>query len=949
MAVAIVDVRVDSSAAVSNLKRLDQASKNSQGSLDALARKATGLGAALAGGFAVDRIIRDVTELDRNLRRLGTVGGDVAALDKGLGQLSKNLEGIASKAELAAASYQALSAGFTETGANLKLVEAASKAAIGGLADTTQVTEVLTKTLNAYGLSGNQAIKVTDSISKAIEYGQVEWADYTSQLGRVASIAAIAGVSIDEVNAFIASATKNGATAEIAFTGLGATLNTLLQPTKESQEAAKLLGIQWNIAGLNAKGFDGLIAELAQKMGTNKEAAVRLLGSQEAMRGAFAAASKNGKDYAAALTSIQDATGKTNSDFQKMKESLENQLKGLDTAFKNLSEALGKAFGPAVVDIISDLTSAVNGFADVINMIPQPVATAIADIAKLVIQATLLKKAFEGIIALRTGFIAATTAMATSTAMTGAAANTTANSFNLYSNNAKTLAAQSAAASAKITPLGNALRSIGMMGVITVAVNIAVTGLSQVIQANAELNRLRQRRAAGGAAAVFAGSTKEEVIRQQGIARKTKEFEQRKLEQLTSPTARTAQFLNVGGILGAGRLLGLPSVPTIGEAGQQERISRATIKEAEAVLGLDPSAFPSALPSGGGGGGGGGGAGTGAKPDKAAEAAAKRIAEQIAAAKSLLNLSQRQFEIEGQILIARSQGNDALVTTRTAQKELASITSEIADTRADKELPDAAKLAKIAELEIKAKGVSRQLAFDLATAEKDKAKNAADAMQKLMDEQALMQARLNGNEAEVLLNQQIRDLKAQYPGLNEADVRTTLEKTNALKQQVNAATQLKQLYTDIGMSIKDGVVGAIQGAIDGTKSLQEVANNLLSSIANKLLDVAVNFALFGAMSGTGTGGGLLGGLFKRANGGSVMAGQGYLVGERGPELFMPGRSGGIAPAGGFGGVGNVVVNVDAGGSSVQGDPGQANQLGKVIGLAVQQELIKQKRPGGLLA
>jgi len=332
---------------------------------------------------------------------------------------------------------------------------------------------------------------------------------------------------------------------------------------------------------------------------------------------------------------------------------------------------------------------------------------------------------------------------------------------------------------------------------------------------------------------------------------------------------------------------------------------------------------------------------------KAAAALTKRNEQQIADARSLLGLTQAQFNIEGQILVARSQNNEALVTTRTAQKELASIASEIADTRANKELPDAAKLAKIAELELKAKGVSRQLAFDLATAEKEKAKNAADAMQKLMDEQALMQARLNGNEAEVLLNQQIRDLKAQYPGLNEADVRTTLEKTNALKQQVDAATQLKQLYADIGSSIKTGVVEAIQGAIDGTKSLQEVANNLLSSIANKLLDVAVNFAWFGAMSGTGTGGGLLGGLFKRANGGSVTAGQPYLIGERGPELFMPGRSGGIAPAGSFGSA-NITVNVDASGSAIGGDAGQAGQLGRVVAAAVQQELIKQKRPGGIL-
>ena len=43
------------------------------------------------------------------------------------------------------------------------------------------------------------------------------------------------------------------------------------------------------------------------------------------------------------------------------------------------------------------------------------------------------------------------------------------------------------------------------------------------------------------------------------------------------------------------------------------------------------------------------------------------------------------------------------------------------------------------------------------------------------------------------------------------------------------------------------------------------------------------------------------------------------------------------------------MNVDASGSSVEGDADQAQQLGKAIGIAVQQELVKQKRPGGLLA
>jgi tape measure domain-containing protein len=50
-----------------------------------------------------------------------------------------------------------------------------------------------------------------------------------------------------------------------------------------------------------------------------------------------------------------------------------------------------------------------------------------------------------------------------------------------------------------------------------------------------------------------------------------------------------------------------------------------------------------------------------------------------------------------------------------------------------------------------------------------------------------------------------------------------------------------------------------------------------------------------------------------------------------------------------GGTTNVVVNVDASGSSVESDQSQAKALGNAISAAVQSELVKQKRPGGLLA
>jgi hypothetical protein len=221
---------------------------------------------------------------------------------------------------------------------------------------------------------------------------------------------------------------------------------------------------------------------------------------------------------------------------------------------------------------------------------------------------------------------------------------------------------------------------------------------------------------------------------------------------------------------------------------------------------------------------------------------------------------------------------------------------------------------------------------------------------------AVLEAKARGASADAVA-ELVKELERlqQLPGQQVEKARGLAEKTNvedqAAQKLKDQAEQLKALYTDIGMTIKSGVVDAIQGAVDGTKSLGEVAASVLNNIANKILDVAVNMALFGAMSGTGTGGGLLGGLFKpRALGGPVSAGTPYMVGERGPELFMPSRGGSIIPNNALGGGStSVVVNVDASGSSVQGDQSQGRQLGVAISAAVQAELVKQQRPGGLLA
>ena len=77
-----------------------------------------------------------------------------------------------------------------------------------------------------------------------------------------------------------------------------------------------------------------------------------------------------------------------------------------------------------------------------------------------------------------------------------------------------------------------------------------------------------------------------------------------------------------------------------------------------------------------------------------------------------------------------------------------------------------------------------------------------------------------------------------------------------------------------------------------------------------------------------------------------------LAGEAGVEAIMPlrrGRNGrlGVEASGGMSN--NIVVNVDASGSSVDGDEESGKALGQAIAAAVQSQLIEEKRPGGLLS
>ena len=216
-------------------------------------------------------------------------------------------------------------------------------------------------------------------------------------------------------------------------------------------------------------------------------------------------------------------------------------------------------------------------------------------------------------------------------------------------------------------------------------------------------------------------------------------------------------------------------------------------------------------------------------------------------------------------------------------------------------------------------------------------------VQNLDKEIQLLERSLTMSPQQFEIEKQIFDMKEAGVIKDEEEIRKKLRKIQLLKEEAKEAQKLQNLFENIGQTIETGLVDAIQGAIQGTKTLGEVASNVFSQISRTLLQFGVN-SLLSAIPGPigkAFGGGA-------ADGGPIKGGKTYLVGERGPELFTPGVSGMVTPNHALGGGTSIVVNVDASGSSVEGDQQRGNEFGEQLAAAVQAVIINEKRVGGLL-
>ena len=227
-----------------------------------------------------------------------------------------------------------------------------------------------------------------------------------------------------------------------------------------------------------------------------------------------------------------------------------------------------------------------------------------------------------------------------------------------------------------------------------------------------------------------------------------------------------------------------------------------------------------------------------------------------------------------------------------------------------------------------------------------------------------------GEEANVL-NARIATETALYNIENER-----LNILFALQEEQLKLNQVTEQYGTIANAVGTAFGTSFKGIIDGSMTAREALSSFFQSVADAFLDMAaqiiqkwIAMTILNSILSIFPGGGGSKGTTSLGNanlvdvnkysiplpglatGGPAMANTPYIVGEKGPELFIPGRSGTVIPNDALGGSGGVqvgAINISVQNSGENLSASAQKQIAGQVQSIVLSTLVDQRRSGGVL-
>ena len=254
--------------------------------------------------------------------------------------------------------YQTISNQIS-AGQSAEFLGQASLFAKGGVTDLESSVNLLSGTLNAYGMNADQAGDIAAKFFRTIELGRTTASELSQNFGKVAPLANQLGVSIEELDAAFATLTIQGVRTNLASTQLLGVMNALVKPSKEMAKALNQLNFESGEQAIKTLTLQGALQAVINTTDGSTTAIGALVPRVRGMNAALILTGSGALQFAENLEKINATTADLNK--QKALMVMGTDAERVTREWQRLSNAFTADLGPALLQTNRHLFDLVGG------------------------------------------------------------------------------------------------------------------------------------------------------------------------------------------------------------------------------------------------------------------------------------------------------------------------------------------------------------------------------------------------------------------------------------------------------------------------------------------------------------------------------------------------------------------------------------------------------------
>lgn len=374
MAAVIGALRAELSAAAaqfeSDMGRAGKAVSKFSANFKRLGAQMTSVGKTLSTRLTAPLVafgavsVKAFADFEKGMANVSTLV-DTAA--ESMARMGKQVLAIARRtpvaiADLTAALYDVRSAGIA-AGDAMKVLEGSARLGVAGLGTTKEAVDLVTSSINAFNLVGEDQVGVYDLIFKTVKSGKTNISQLAQGFGAVAGTVAKAGIKLDEYLASVAALTTTGLPAAQAHTQIRAAIAGLTRETELSTKVFNHLGAK-TFADLikQSGGMVPAFQKIIAALGGNDAAIIKLVGSVEAYGAMVALTGGQNAAFTGTLDSMRNGANAVDEAFDKQNKTFAAVMQRTVNALQTIAIAVGTILAPALETLAGWLTAAADAF-----------------------------------------------------------------------------------------------------------------------------------------------------------------------------------------------------------------------------------------------------------------------------------------------------------------------------------------------------------------------------------------------------------------------------------------------------------------------------------------------------------------------------------------------------------------------------------------------------------